>query len=131
MAPTSDPTMRRMAARILLVQTGVTLCLALLCYAAYGPRHGASALAGGAIGVVANLYMSFAALRPSASAGGALARLFVGQFVKVALTIALFVIVARSGAAAWPPLILAYIATIVAFWTVPMLAARQPRRPVR
>jgi ATP synthase protein I len=120
--------MRLMAARILLVQTGVTLCLAVLCFLVWGPRHGGSALAGGAIGVVANLYMSFAALRPTASAGGALARLFVGQFVKVGLTVALFVIVARTGAAAWPPLIAAYIATVVSFWAVPMMASRQPRR---
>ena len=107
--------MRQMAARILLVQTGVAVGLAALCLAVWGPRHGGSALAGGAIGVVANLYMSFTALRPTASAGGALARLFFGQFVKVGLTIALFVIVARTRAAVWPPLIAAYSALLGIF----------------
>ena len=95
---TRDPDIRRIAARILLAQATATISLAALCTGVWGAKYGASALAGGAIGLVANLYMSLTALRPVRSAGGALGRLFFGQFVKVALTVALFVIAASNGA---------------------------------
>lgn len=119
---TRDPDIRRLAARILLAQATATIALAAVCYGVWGSQHGLSALAGGTIGLVANLYMSLTALRPVRSAGGALGRLFFGQLVKIGLTVALFVIAARSGKVAWPPFLVAYVATLVVFWAVPTLA---------
>jgi ATP synthase protein I len=127
--PTRDADTRRIAARILLAQATATLGIAALTTAAWGERHGLSALAGGAIGVIANLYMTLVALRPGGGAGQVLVRLYVGQAVKVGLTVAMFVAVARGGWAAWPPLIAAYVATLVVFWAVPAFAA--PRLPPR
>ena len=49
MVQTREPDIRRLAARILLAQVAVTIALAVLCYGLWGARHGASALAGGAI----------------------------------------------------------------------------------
>jgi ATP synthase protein I len=126
--PTRDADTRRIAARILLAQATATLGIAALTTAAWGERHGLSALAGGAIGVIANLYMTLVALRPG-GAGQVLARLYVGQAVKVGLTVAMFVAVARGGWAAWPPLIATYVGTIVVFWAVPAFAG--PRLPPR
>lgn len=120
---TRDPDIRRLAARILLAQATATIALAAVCYGVWGEKHGLSALAGGAIGLVANLYMSLTALRPVRSAGGALGRLFFGQLVKVGFTVAMFVIAARSGKVAWPPFLIAYVATLVVFWAVPMAAS--------
>ena len=40
--------------------------------------------------MIANLYMTFAALRTGGAPRGALGRLFMGQLVKVALTVRLF-----------------------------------------
>jgi ATP synthase protein I len=120
---TRDPDIRRIAGRILLAQASVMTAIAVICYALLGGRSGLSALAGGAIGLVANVYMTVTALRPSRNAGGALGRLLFGQVVKVGLTVALFVIVARSGKAHWPSLLIAYIATLAVFWAVPMMAA--------
>lgn len=115
--------------RILASQAATTLVLAVACYAAWGPLAGKSALAGGAIGTIANLYMTLAALRPAAGAAGALGRLYFGQLIKVGLTVASFVIVARSGAVSWPALLVAYIATLMVFWIVPAWSAiRSPRR---
>lgn len=124
-----DPGIRRIAARILLIQIVATLVVALLCYGLWGARHGFSALAGGAIGVVANLYMTLAALRTGGGPGQVLGRLALGQLVKIGLTVAMFVTVARTGKAVWPPLIVAYIATLVVFWAVPAMSG--PRLPPR
>lgn len=126
---TREPDTKRLAARILLVQAVATFAIAASSYIVWGARHGGSALAGGAIGVIANLYMTFAALRPGGSAGRVLGRLVLGQAIKVFITVAGFVIVARSGAVSWPPLLAAYIVTLVVFWVVPALAA--PRLPPR
>ena len=117
---TSDPDIRRTAGRILIWQTGAVTAVAVICYALFGGRSGFSALAGGAIGLIANAYMTVTALRSARSPGGALGRLLFGQLVKVALTVTLFVIVARDGRAHWPSLLVAYIATLAVFWIVPV-----------
>ncbi|MFZ9708090.1 MAG: ATP synthase subunit I [Steroidobacteraceae bacterium] len=125
----SDPYARQLAGRILLWQAGTTAVLALLAALLAGRDGGASALAGGLIGLLANLYMTFAALRPARSAPLALGRLLTGQFVKVALTVGLFLAVAQQQGVVWPALIAGYLATLVVFWVVPVLAA--PRPPPR
>lgn len=111
-----DPATRRLAARILLAQAVSTAVLAAASLALWGGRHGLSALAGGAIGLVAQLYMTLTVLRPTRSAGGALTRLIVGQLVKVGLTAALFVLVGRTGKVAWMPLLAAYVAALMMVW---------------
>lgn len=111
-----DPATRRLAARILLAQAASTAVLAAASLALWGGRHGLSALAGGAIGLVAQLYMTLTVLRPTRSAGGALTRLIVGQLVKVGLTAALFVLVGRTGKVAWMPLLAAYAAALMMVW---------------
>lgn len=111
-----DPATRRLAARILLAQAASTAVLAAASLALWGGRHGLSALAGGAIGLVAQLYMTLTVLRPTRSAGGALTRLIVGQLVKVGLTAALFVLAGRTGKVAWMPLLAAYAAALMMVW---------------
>jgi len=86
-----------------------------------------SALAGGLIGLIANVFMTLSALRPTASAAGALGRLMFGQLLKVGVTVAGLFIVARGGWANWPAVLIAYAATLVVFWFVPTWASR-PRR---
>ena len=117
---TRDPDSRRVAARILLFQAGATIVLAAVCFGFWGPRHAGSALAGGAIGLLANVAMTVLALRDTRTAGGALVRMLIGQFVKVGLTVALFVIAARTGRLAWPPFLVGYVATLLAFWAATM-----------
>jgi F0F1-type ATP synthase assembly protein I len=121
---TRDPDTRRLAARILLAQATAAIVLAALCGVVWGTRHGVSALAGGAVGLVANLSMTLMALRPVRSAGGALVRLLVGWCAKVGLTVALFVIAARTGKVAWPPFLVAYGATLMAFALVPLVSGQ-------
>lgn len=122
-----DALTQRTAVRILMTQAATTILIAALCLILWGRTQGLSALAGGLIGLIANAYMTLTALRPAASATGALGRLMFGQLVKVALTVGLMLLVARGGWASWPPLIFAYVATLVVFWVVPMLAMRARR----
>ena len=129
MTSTSDPQARRLAGRILLWQAVVVLALAGLLAVVAGLPAGGDALIGGAIGWVANLYMTIAALRPARTAGVALNRLLVGQFVKVLLTVAMFIAVAQREELVWLALMAGYITTMVVFWAVPVLSA--PRQPPR
>jgi len=126
-----EPGIRRLAARILLAQAAVTVALAAICTIGWGARSGLSALAGGGIGVLANVFMTLSALRPTASAGGALGRLMLGQFMKVAVTVALFVVAARTGQVVWPAMLAAYVATLVVFWFVPVFDTRARRAESR
>ncbi|MFO1410320.1 MAG: ATP synthase subunit I [Steroidobacteraceae bacterium] len=112
--------------RILAWQAGIGVLIAAVCLVLWGGPAGASALAGAAIGTIANLYMTLKALRPARTPGAALGALYLGQLVKVALTVGLFVAVARLPWLAWPALLVAYVATLVVFWWVPFRMAAQP-----
>ena len=122
-----DGEIRRIAARILLAQAAATSVIAAVCALVWGRTHAMSALAGGLIGLIANAFMTLSALRPTASAAGALGRLMFGQLLKVGVTVVGLLIVAKSGWANWPALLMAYAATLVVFWFVPTWASR-PRR---
>ena len=123
--PPADTVIRPLAVQILRVQFGVALGAGLIGWLAVGKAGGLSALGGGLIGVIANLYMTFNALRPSSSAAGALGRLLFGQLVKVALTVMMFVAAARMPGLSWPALLVSYLATLVVFWWVPLRAGRR------
>lgn len=127
MITTRDGGLRRTAVRILVAQAAMTIVIAAVCALIWGRTHAMSALAGGLIGLIANAFMTLSALRPTASAAGALGRLMFGQLMKVAVTVALLVIVARGGWANWPALLVAYIAVLMVFWFVPAWDSR-PRR---
>lgn len=124
MSTSSDADIRPVAARILLTQIGVGVVIALACLG-WGSRAGVSALAGAAIGVIANLYMTLTALRPARTPHGALGRLYLGQLIKVVLTVGLLIAVAHVTRVIWPALLAAYAATLVVFWWVPFVSGRR------
>jgi ATP synthase protein I len=119
----SDSDIRPLASRILLVQTGTGAAVALVCLLVWGRYAFVSALAGAGTGLVANLYMTFKALQPARTPRRALGQLYLGQLVKVGLTVALFMLAARLPYLSWPALLIAYLATLVVFWWVPFAAA--------
>lgn len=125
-SPNGDANLRPLAVRILLVQCGVVLALGGLCLAVSGVRAAVSSLAGGLIGLVANLYMTLNALRAAGSARAVLGRMLKGQAIKVAVTIGLFLAVARMPGLSWPALLVSYLATLAVFWFVPLFAAPKP-----
>ncbi|MFI4868937.1 MAG: ATP synthase subunit I [Steroidobacterales bacterium] len=127
MPTSSDSDIRPLASRILLVQTGAGAAVALVCLLVWGRFACLSALAGALTGVVANMYMTFKALQPARTPRRALGQLYLGQLVKVALTVALFVLASRMPHVSWPALLIAYLATLVVFWWVPFAAAPRTR----
>src|ERR1700728_4216090 len=124
----SDSDIRPLASRILLVQTGAGAAVALVCLLVWGRYACISALAGAGTGLVANLYMTFKVLRPARTPRRALRQLYLGQLVKVALTVALFMLAARMPHLGWPALLIAYAATLGVFWWGPVVT--RPRRRV-
>ena len=67
--------------------------------------------------------MTFKALQPARTPRRALGQLYLGQLVKVGLTVALFLLAARMPHVSWPALLIAYLATLMVFWWVPFAAA--------
>ena len=124
-----DPGIRKIAVRILLAQAAMTVVIAIVSHFGWGSRAGLSALAGGGTGLLANAFMTLQAMRSTSSAAGALGRILLGQFMKVAVTITLFVLAARTGKVIWPAMLVAYAATLVVFWFVPMMQMRMRRTP--
>jgi ATP synthase protein I len=119
----SDSDIRPLANRILLVQTGAGATVALVCLLVWDRYACLSALAGAGTGIIANMYMTFRALRPARTPRRALGQLYLGQGVKVGLTVALFMLAARMPRVSWPALLVAYLATLVVFWWVPFASA--------
>jgi ATP synthase protein I len=100
------------------LQLAVTV-LASLVAALVGGRYAAwSALAGGLINVVASLYMALKLFSGGPGIGPQqwLGRFLIGEALKFVITVALFVFAMVVLRAAFLPLILAYIATYVAYW---------------
>lgn len=124
-APFSGPEPRRLAGRIVLAQIIVTMSIAGLSVLAWSVSHAASALAGGAIAIVANVPMAIALFRTSASAKRALYRMYFGQLVKIAFTVGMLFLLARTQWVMWPPLLVAYAACLAVFWWVPFASARR------
>jgi ATP synthase protein I len=123
----SDSDIRPLGVRILLVQTSAGATVALVCLLVWGRYACMSALAGAGTGIIANMYMTFRALQPARTPRRALGQLYLGQLVKVGLTVALFMLAARMPQVSWAALLAAYLATLVVFWWVPFTAASRTR----
>ena len=117
---------KSIAYRIVLVQLGIALVLAAVCLAAWGRSTAVAALAGGAIGVVTNLYVALrvfgnGAVRPAPQV---LQRFYAAEAVKFALTLGLYALgigVLKLNAL---PLLGGYVLTLAAYWL-----ALLPTRP--
>ncbi len=127
MPTSSDSDIRPLGVRILLVQTSAGATVALVCLLVWGRYACMSALAGAGTGIIANMYMTFRALQPARTPRRALGQLYLGQLVKVGLTVALFMLAARMPQVSWAALLAAYLATLVVFWWVPFTAASRTR----
>jgi ATP synthase protein I len=103
---------------IIGLQLAVTLLAALIPALADGGHAGFSALLGGLINVVASFYMAKRVFAGGLAAGPRdwLARLWLAEAIKLGLTVALFAFAIAVLNAAFLPLILAYMATYIAYW---------------
>ncbi|WP_220768887.1 MULTISPECIES: ATP synthase subunit I [unclassified Shewanella] len=113
---------RRSAYRLVLLQAAVAGCVSLFFFAMWGVQHGISALAGGAIAVFPNfVFATLAFSHSGAQASGKVVRsFFLGEAVKLLLTIVLFSLAFGLMKASFMPLFICYLLVLVVPWTVPL-----------
>ena len=96
----------------------MTVVAAILCFAVWGRTPGLSALVGGGISVVASAVL--AVIGFSAPAGAApetiAKKFYLGEGMKLAITVALFVTVFLTMKANFAALFGTYIATLFVYW---------------
>ena len=112
------PQARRLAMSVVLGQVVVTVVAAAICFAVWGRVAGFSALAGGGISVLASAALAVIGFSsPAGASPERIARSFyVGEGVKLAVTVALFVVVFLTIKVSFPALFGAYIATLFVYW---------------
>jgi ATP synthase protein I len=108
---------------------------AIVCFAVWGRTPGLSALVGGGISAVASCALALIAFgSPSGAAAERVARAFyVGEGVKLAVTVALFVVVFLNMTVSFVALFATYIATLFVYWialanALPPLAGTAPAK---
>jgi ATP synthase protein I len=121
------PNARRLAFGVVLGQAVVTGVVALLSLALAGADGAVSALLGGGISTLASLGMALVAFgQRRVDAQRAVIAFYVGEAVKLALVVVLFVIVLKVMKVSPLPLFAAYVATFMVYWVV--LARALPAR---
>jgi len=116
--PEAPRKLRRAAWRLAGWQMALTVVVAIAA-AGLGTRHGGwSALAGGSIGTLAGLYQALRLFGRNAAAdpAGFMRAVYVGEFMKVIITAALFVMAIRLMKPQFLPMMAAYAATFLAYW---------------
>jgi ATP synthase protein I len=101
-----------------LGQVVVTAVAAIICFAVWGRSMGLSALAGGGISVIASAVLAIIGFSaPAGAAPETIARKFyVGEALKLAVTVALFVTVFLTMKVSFLALFATYIATLFVYW---------------
>jgi ATP synthase protein I len=121
------PNARRLAFGVVLGQAVVTGVVAILSFALAGSDGAVSALLGGGISTLASLGMALVAFgRQRVDAQRAVLAFYVGEAVKLALVVVLFVVVLKVMKVSPLPLFAAYVATFMVYWVV--LARALPTR---
>src|SRR3954453_3984201 len=112
------PQARRLAMSVVLGQVAITVVAAVICFAVWGRVAGLSAAAGGAISFIASaalVFIGFAS--PAGAQPERVARAFyLGEGVKLAVTVTLFVVVLLMLKVSFLALFATYIATLFVYW---------------
>jgi ATP synthase protein I len=109
---------RRLVFGLVLGQAGVTLVVALISYVVAGSIGALSALIGGGISTLASLVLALFAFGrgTDADAQRAVRAFYVGEALKVAIVVALFVVVLKSMKVSPGAMFAAYVATFFVYW---------------
>jgi ATP synthase protein I len=112
------PQARRLAMSVVLGQVVVTVVAAIVCFAVWGRTPGISALVGGGISALSSAALVLIGFSPRAGApADQVARSFyVGEGVKLAVTVAAFIAVFLTLKVSFAALFGAYIATLFVYW---------------
>jgi ATP synthase protein I len=112
------PQARRLAMSVVLGQVVVTVVAALICFAAWGRVPGLSALLGGGISAIASAALALIGFgsRAGAPADQVAKSFYVGEGVKLAVTVAAFIAVFTTMKVSFAALFGTYIATLFVYW---------------
>jgi ATP synthase protein I len=129
------PNARRLAFGVVLGQAAVTVTAALLSWAIGGQLAAVSALIGGGISTAASLAMAALSFGGSAATDPqrAIRAFYIGEAVKLALVVVLFVVVLKLMKVAPLALFAAFMATFFVYWIAlanalpPLGGTRAPR----
>ena len=112
---------RRAALRVVYRQALVAVLAAAVATLGWGFWAGRSALLGGGVGVAATLLFAIALFRhrEGTSAARVAWGFYLGQALKVLLTVALLALVFRSRGTAPLAVLAGYVATYLAYWITP------------
>jgi len=129
------PQARRLAGSVVLGQVVVTVVAAIVCFAVWGRVAGLSALIGGGISAAASAVLALIAFSAPAGAGAerAARSFYIGEATKLAMTVALFVVVFLNMTVSFAALFATYIATLFVYWialanALPPLAGTAPAK---
>jgi ATP synthase protein I len=114
---------RKAAFRVVFAQAAITLAVGALAVLGWGMAAGKSALWGGCVGTAASALMAMAIFRyPEGAAAARIAwGFYLGQFLKVALSIALLIVAFRARGTVPLALLVGYGATFVGYWVAPRM----------
>jgi ATP synthase protein I len=116
------PHARRLAFGVVLGQAGVTVIAALCAWVLAGPGTSAaqvaalSALLGGGIATTGSLAMAGVVLGNATSASRALGAFYVGEAMKLAIVVTLFVVVLKMVRVAPLAMFAAFGASLLVYW---------------
>ena len=118
------PHARRLAFGVVLGQAGVTVTAALCAWGLAGARAALSALLGGGIATAGSLVMAGLVFGGTATADAqrALTAFYVGEAVKLAVVIVLFVVVLKVVRVAPLAMFAAFAATLLVYWIALLVA---------
>jgi ATP synthase protein I len=110
------PHARRLAFGVVLGQAAVTAVAALCAWTLAGQLAGLSALLGGGIATVGSLVMAGLVFGSAGSAQRALSGFYIGEAVKLAVVVGLFVVVLKLVRVAPLAMLAAFAATFLVYW---------------
>jgi ATP synthase protein I len=112
------PHARRLAFGVVLGQAGVTVIVGLCALGLAGAVAAVSALLGGGIATVGSLAMAGVAFGGRADSGArrALGAFYLGEAVKLAITVALFVVALRLARVVPLAMLAGFAATYLMYW---------------
>jgi ATP synthase protein I len=114
---------RKAAFRVVFAQAAIALAVGALAAIGWGLAAGKSALWGGGIGTAASALMAIAIFRyPEGAAAARIAwGFYLGQFLKVVLSIALLIAAFRAKGTVPLALLAGYGATLAGYWAAPRM----------
>ena len=113
---------RSYAYKLVLLQAAIVVGTSILLFALWGVQYGISALAGATIAVLPNfVFATLAFSHAGASASGKVVQsFFLGEAVKLLLTIVLFAIAFGLLNVVFAPLFITYVIGLLVPWTAPL-----------